>query len=403
MNRLNFLLNNPVEKFADGLLKKTSLGSIKVKYPSGKIVSYKGNHKGPSAEITLNNFNLFYKLIKKGSVGLAESYINKDFTTQNLSGFLMFAKQNQISFLNTMEANWTYKIFSKLKHKLNKNTKNKSKSNIKYHYDLGNQFYKLWLDDSMTYSSGLFNSYNNSEDLFQAHVNKYKCIADNLKLKYNSTLLEIGCGWGGFSTYAAKNYGTNVNAITISKEQYEYTKKKIFNEGLNEKINVELKDYRDVNEKFDYIASIEMFEAVGKEYWELFFNKIKGSLKENGSAAMQIITINDDKAENYQRNPDFIQQYIFPGGVLPSKTQLRKIATCSNLNLIEYNSFGRSYAKTLQLWNQQFQKSWNQIAKQGFTLKFKRMWEYYFSYCEIGFSTKYTDVSQFLINNKNEA
>jgi len=209
--------------------------------------------------------------------------------------------------------------------------------------------------------------------------------------------LEIGCGWGGFSTFLAKNLDIKVKAITISKEQFEYTKEKIFQEGLNEKISIEMRDYRDIDEKFTNIASIEMFEAVGKKYWPIFFNKIKDSLYDNGQAVMQIITIDDEKANNYQSNPDFIQQYIFPGGVLPSKKQLLNITSSFELKLDEFKSFGSSYAKTLKIWNDKFQESWSNISDQGFSLRFKRMWEYYFAYCEIGFLRKSTDVSQFII------
>ena len=218
-----------------------------------------------------------------------------------------------------------------------------------------------------------------------------------LKIKDGNKILEIGCGWGGFATYVAKNFGSKIDAITISKEQFNYVAKKINKEGLNEKVNVQLKDYRDINKKYDYITSIEMFEAVGMKYWPLYFNIIKNSLKNNGFAALQIITINENKRELYQKNPDFIQQYIFPGGILPSKKQLYASTSSTGLKLHELYSFGNSYANTLNLWNKRFQESWLQIAQQGFSKRFKRMWEYYFSYCETGFTTKSTDVSQFLL------
>jgi len=247
----------------------------------------------------------------------------------------------------------------------------------------------------MTYSSGIFT--NSNKDLHIAQKNKYKQIANNLNLNENSNVLEIGCGWGGFSSYIAKEYGSTVNAITISKEQFEFTSKKIFNEGLNEKVNVEMRDYRDIDKKYTNIASIEMFEAVGKKYWKVFFNILKESLSEEGSAALQIITIKDEKAEFYQNNPDFIQQYIFPGGVLPSKKQLKDINFQLGLNINEIQNFSNSYVKTLNIWNNKFQNSWPQIASQGFKDKFKKMWEYYFSYCEVGFTEGTTDVSHFII------
>ena len=291
--------------------------------------------------------------------------------------------------------NFSLRKYRKVKHRLNENTKSRSKKNISFHYDLGNEFYKLWLNQSMTYSSGIFT--NSIKDLHIAQKNKYKQIANNLNLNENSNVLEIGCGWGGFSSYIAKEYGSTVNAITISKEQFEFTSKKIFNEGLNEKVNVEMRDYRDIDKKYTNIASIEMFEAVGKKYWKVFFNILKESLSEEGSAALQIITIKDEKAEFYQNNPDFIQQYIFPGGVLPSKKQLKDINFQLGLNINEIQNFSNSYVKTLNIWNNKFQNSWPQIASQGFKDKFKKMWEFYFSYCEVGFTEGTTDVSHFII------
>ena len=247
----------------------------------------------------------------------------------------------------------------------------------------------------MTYSSAIFSP--NNDNLYNAQINKYNQIAKPMNLSENSTLLEIGCGWGGFSTYVAKNYKSKVKAITISKEQYEYASQRISKEGLNEKISIEMRDYRDINEKYSNIASIEMFEAVGKKYWITFLDKIKNSLLSEGVASLQIITINEIMADKYQSNPDFIQQYIFPGGVLPSKSQLKNISSDIGLSFIELQNFKNSYAKTLQIWNDKFQTSWPEIASQGFSLRFKKMWEYYLSYCDVGFLTGATDVSHFVI------
>ena len=236
-------------------------------------------------------------------------------------------------------------------------------------------------------------------DLYEAQINKYSKVAEALSLNENSNLLEIGCGWGGFSSFAAKNYKSKVDAITISKEQFEFTSNIIQKEGLNEKVKVIFKDYRDINKKYSNIASIEMFEAVGKKYWESFLNVLKNSLSNNGLASMQIITIKDDNAENYQNNPDFIQQYIFPGGVLPSKKQLMLLSKRVGISWSEARSFKNSYAKTLNIWNNKFQMVWPNISEQGFSIRFKKMWEYYLSYCEAGFISGATDVSQFIIKN----
>ena len=395
MQNINNFFHHSVEKVTDRFFKRIKNGNLKVSFPSDKIVHFKGSNQGVNADIKLNNFLLIEKLLRKGVVGFAESYMDGDFSTYNLKNLLIFAKQIESFCLDRKQGRWFYKLLGKINNYLNQNPKSKSKKNISYHYDLGNKFYELWLDASMNYSSGYFSFPN--EDLSKAQLNKYQKIIEPMQLNEGTTLLEIGCGWGGFSSYVAKNFRTKIKAITNSKEQFEYTSRMINNEGLNEKVTVEFKDYRDINGKYDYISSIEMFEAVGQKYWPVYFKKIKNCLNNNGLATFQIITISEDKRESYQKNPDFIQQYIFPGGVLPSKQQLHLITSNIGLNLNEINSFGTSYANTLNLWNEKFQNTWNQIAKQGFSSRFKRMWEYYFSYCEAGFITKTTDVSQFVL------
>tara|TARA_Y100001970_G_scaffold1388_1_gene1698 strand:- start:28432 stop:29403 length:972 start_codon:yes stop_codon:yes gene_type:complete len=319
-----------------------------------------------------------------------------DFSSSNLTKLLLISFKNEKFFLHNLKSNIFFNIYSKFKHFLNENTKKQSKNNIKYHYDLGNNFYNKWLDRSMTYSSAYFEKEN--QDLFDAQLNKYKKISEALNLNENSKVLEIGCGWGGFSSYAAKNFKSQIDAITISKAQYEYASKKIQKEGLSEKVSIKFKDYRDIEKKYSNIASIEMFEAVGKRYWESYFNIVKNSLTSSGKAALQIITIDEKRSFNYQNHPDFIQQYIFPGGMLPTKNELNIITEKVGLDFQEIKSFGLSYAKTLNLWNNEFQNSWQDLVKLGFNDRFKRMWEFYLSYCETGFISRSTDVSHFLIN-----
>ena len=388
-------LSNSFRKIANNLLSKVKFGDLIVTYPDEGKREFLGEQPGYSVDIVFNNYKLFTKLLRKGATGLAESYMDGDFETKDLSKLLLFCYDNESRFLKNKNKYLILDYYIKFKHYLNENTKSKSKKNISYHYDLGNDFYKQWLDKSMTYSSAIFSSSNT--DLFEAQINKYKQIAKPLNLNENSTLLEIGCGWGGFSTFVAKNYGANVTAITISKEQYDFASKKIFEEGLTEKIKIQIKDYREINENYSHIASIEMFEAVGKKYWETFLNTVKNSLLPNGLASLQVITINKDKVKEYQSNPDFIQQYIFPGGVLPSKIQLEEMTNQIGLSLTELQTFKNSYAKTLQIWNSKFQTAWPNIAAQGFSLRFKKMWEYYLSYCEAGFISGAIDVSQFII------
>ena len=395
MISIDKIFNNSAEKLLHSFFGKVQYGQLDVIFPSGKKKEFLGNEQGIKANIQLNNFLLLKKLFNKGSLGFAESYMDGDFSTSNLAGLLYFAHKNEQVYIHSKGGKFIYKFINRLFHYLNNNSKSKSKENISYHYDLGNNFYSLWLDESMTYSSGFFEL--PYDDLFEAQSNKFKKITEPMLLNDNSSLLEIGCGWGSFATYVAKNFGSKVNAITISKKQFDFTTKKIFQEGLNEKVTIQLKDYRDINEKYDYISSIEMFEAVGQKYWSTYFSKIKNSLKNDGLAALQIITINEKRREYYQQNPDFIQKYIFPGGILASKNQLYQVTSSLGISFKELNSFGNSYANTLDLWNKKFQNKWLHIAKQGFSIKFKRMWEYYLAYCEVGFKTKSTDVSHFLL------
>ena len=390
--------NQSMKKLADNFLNKLKKGKLDVTYPypnhDKKI--FVGEKSGYSADIILHNYKLFSKLLRKGSTGFAESYMDGDFDTSNLSNLLLFGFDNESDFLKNKKDNSIIEFYVKFRHYLNQNTKNKSQRNIKYHYDLGNDFYKHWLDKTMTYSSAIFSEKNCN--LYDAQMHKYDQIAKPMQLNENSTLLEIGCGWGGFSTYVAKKYKTQVKAITISKAQFDFASKRIFKEGLNEKVFIEMKDYRDISKTYSNIASIEMFEAVGKKYWSTFLEIIKKTLVSDGLASLQIITINDEKALAYQDKPDFIQQYIFPGGVLPSKKQLMDLSRDLELSLTEEKNFKHSYAHTLQLWNQKFQKAWPDIAsQQGFSLRFKKMWEYYLTYCEVGFITGATDVSHFVL------
>ena len=387
--------NQSMQKIADNFLNKIQQGKLTVTFPDKTIKIYKGKKFGYDADISLKNYKLFSKLLRKGSVGFAESYMDNDFVSKNLSKLLLLANENENYLLKNKKPNGFIDYYIKFQHYLNENTKSRSKKNISYHYDLGNNFYKHWLDKSMTYSSAIFTESKNN--LYDAQIYKYKQIANPLNLNENSNLLEIGCGWGGFSTYVAKEFGSNINAITISKEQFDFASERIYNEGLADKVKIQMKDYRDISERYTNIASIEMFEAVGKKYWTSFSNTLKNCLTSGGIASLQIITINDERVQQYEKNPDFIQQYIFPGGFLPSKKQLENINKHIGLSFYEVQSFKDSYAKTLNIWNQKFQKAWPMLANQGFSLQFKKKWEYYLSYCETGFVSGATDVSQFVI------
>ena len=385
----------PFEIVSQKFLSKIKYGELSVTFPSGSMQSFTGINSAHKADLTINNYKFISKILKRKSVGFAESYMDGDFSSSNLTNLLLLAFRNENHFLVNLKSNIFFNIYSKFKHFLNENTKSQSKKNIQYHYDLGNNFYTKWLDRSMTYSSAYFEKEN--QNLFDAQLNKYHKIAESLNLNENSKVLEIGCGWGGFSSYAAKNFKSKIDAITISKEQYEYASNKIQKEGLGEKVSIKFKDYRDIDTQYSNIASIEMFEAVGKKYWEKYFDIVSNSLINSGKAALQIITIDEKRSLNYQNQPDFIQQYIFPGGMLPTKKELLEINNKVGLDFKEIKSFGLSYAKTLSLWNTQFQSSWNDLVKLGFNDRFKRMWEFYLAYCETGFISQSTDVSHFLI------
>ena len=395
MNFFKYNLDKTLERLVKNFLLKIKYGNLEVVFPSGEKQIYSGIDDGLSASIHIHDYSFLSYIFKRGSVGYAEAYIKGFYSTKNLTNLLMLSHKNEKYFLENINSNIFYLTLSKIKHFLKDNSKSQSKKNIKYHYDLGNRFYEKWLDQSMTYSSAIFDK--NNTNLLDAQENKYKKIADSLSLNENSKTLEIGCGWGGFSSYIAKNYKCKVDAITISKKQFDYTANKIQKEGLGEKVAVQFKDYREINKKYSNIASIEMFEAVGKKYWSSYFDIIQNSLSNDGKAALQIITIDESRAKDYQTRPDFIQQYIFPGGMLPTKKQLEISAKEVGLKCLELLSFGKSYAKTLNIWNSQFQESWNDVARFGFDNRFKRMWEFYFSYCETGFLSNSTDVSHFLV------
>ena len=373
-------------------LKKFSYGSIQIEFSNGYIENIKAKNPGPKAMLKILNPNTAKEIIQGGSVAFAESYINKDISTNNLTNLIHYCALNNDQAESTFNISILKKIIHKLFHYKNKNTKNQAKKNISFHYDLGNKFYEYWLDKTMTYSSAIFN--NTSIKLEAAQNNKYKKLAELAAIKNDDQILEIGCGWGGFAEFIGNNYDCNLTAVTISKEQYEYSKKRIFDANLSHKVKVLLCDYRNITGKFDKIVSIEMFEAVGKQYWNIFFKKIENILKPNGNISLQLITIDDKIYDVYKSNPDFIQKYIFPGGMLPSDKILKELINKTSLKINSIDSFSKDYAKTLNIWNKEFNKKWDKIEKLGFDENFKLLWNYYLSYCEGGFLSKNIDLKQ---------
>src|SRR5210317_1643500 len=378
-------------------LKNIKHGFLEIKKVNGEVLKFGNPDENLKVFLEIKDESLNYNLIKSGSIGLGESYMKDFFITNNLSDLIELTAKN-IKTIYKFSGIFDLPFINFLKNKIIKNTKNRSKENIAKHYDLGNDFFSLWLDKTLTYSSAIFDE--DSKELSQAQNNKYQKLINLIKPSAGDKILEIGCGWGGFAEYLGKNYNVKLDCITISQKQYEFAKKRIHNCGLNEKINIEIKDYRDLKGQYNSIASIEMIEAVGQNYLASYFNTIKNNLTPGGTAAIQAITIDDSLFDRYKNRQDFIQKYIFPGGFLPSKQSLKKYAESNHLNFNEYNSYAVHYSKTLAMWRETFNQKWELIKNQGFDLTFKRMWEFYLSYCEAGFKSKNIDLIQFSLQNK---
>ncbi|WP_415313981.1 class I SAM-dependent methyltransferase [Candidatus Pelagibacter sp. Uisw_106] len=378
-------------------LKNIKYGFLEIKKVNGEVLKFGNPDDNLKVFLEIKDESLNYNLIKSGSVGLGESYMKDFFITNNLSDLIELTAKN-INVIYKFSGIFDLPFINFLKNKIIKNTKNRSKENIAKHYDLGNDFFSLWLDKTLTYSSAIFE--NPKQDLFNAQNNKYQKLIDLLKPTNGSKILEIGCGWGGFAEYLGTNYDVKLDCITISKKQFEFAKERIHKCGLNEKVNIEIKDYRDLKSKYDHIASIEMIEAVGQNYLDSYFNTIKNNLTSSGTVGIQAITIDDSLFDRYKNKQDFIQKYIFPGGFLPSRNELQNYVDTNGLKFDEYNSYANHYSDTLIIWREIFNKKWDLIKEQGFDLTFKRMWEFYLSYCEAGFKSKNIDLIQFSLQNK---
>ena len=366
------------DKIVFNSLKLIKHGFLEIQNHDSKIYKFGNESELLRAKIKINKPGLTLQIIKSGSVGLAEAYMRNEFETDNLTNLIEITAKN-IKIVYKFSGIFDLSMINKLKSIFIKNNKSRSKKNISKHYDLGNDFFSLWLDPSLTYSSAIFEK--QKDDLFSAQLNKYKKLTELIKPNVGNKILEIGCGWGGFAEYVGKNYDVKLDCITISKEQFEFSKKRIFENGLNEKVNIFLKDFRDVKDKYDSIASIEMIEAVGQNYLVNYFKSIKKNLSENGRAAIQAITIDDSLFDRYKTKEDFIQKYIFPGGFLPSKRKLYDLSSSNGLEIKKYESYGSHYSNTLKIWRDEFLKKWEEISKHGFDNKFKRMWHFYLSYC----------------------
>ena len=379
------------KKLVEKELEKLSWGKIKFKFNDLIEKSYVGKQSGLESNIIINDNSVYKDLIFRGDLGFAESYISKKWETSNLNSLLKILLKNQQLNKKKWKPNFYNKIIENVNFVLKKNSLNQAKKNISFHYDLGNDFYGSWLDETMSYSSALYK--NKNIDLKQAQEQKYKSIIENLDIKPHSSICEIGCGWGGFIKQIKKDkIDTSIDGYTISNQQFNYTKK-------NHK-NTFFEDYRNIENKYTNIVSIEMFEAVGQKYWKTFFEKLNSMIDKNGTACLQIITINENSFSKYLSNVDFIQKYIFPGGMLPTKSILSNLFKDYGFKLYHKISFGYDYSRTLMEWKKNFNNNWEQISF-NFDEKFKRLWNYYLDYCETGFSLDHTDVTQFYLKKSN--
>jgi cyclopropane-fatty-acyl-phospholipid synthase len=369
-----------------------SEGSVTFVLPRGGEIRIRGAGDGPSARIQVHDYRFMKRVMTAGDIGFAEGYMAGEWDTPDLSAVLEAMSRNFEGISRVALGGPLAWIANFVGHLLNDNSRSGSKRNIHAHYDLGNAFYSRWLDPTMTYSAARFE--RPGEELTEAQRNKYRALGQVMDLRPEHRVLEIGCGWGGFAEFAARDVGARVTAITISKEQYEFASRRLFEQGLGERAEVKLIDYRDVEGRFDRVASIEMFEAVGERHWPEYFAKVHGVLGPQGRAGLQIITIRDEFFDLYRRRADFIQKYIFPGGMLPSERRLREETERAGLSWREISRFGQNYADTLAEWGRRFEGAWDEIRHLGFDERFRRLWKFYLSYCEAGFRTERTNVVQ---------
>ena len=376
------------------LLPDLKHGALTLTTPDGECRHY-GDDSPPIA-LELKNWQPFTLALRSGDIGFAESYIAGDWTTSNLAGLIELLARNRARIESLVYGSWWGSLAYRIKHLLNRNSRAGSLKNIHAHYDIGNQFYSLWLDPSMTYSSALFTEASGAS-VELAQVEKYRRIIAQLDLAPGARVLEIGCGWGGFAEMAAREKGAYVTGLTLSSEQLEYARRRIDNAGLAPQVDLHLRDYRDSVGGYDAVASIEMFEAVGESYWPSYFECIASSLTTGGRACVQTIVIADELFERYRKGTDFIQQFIFPGGMLPSPSRFASLAAEHGLEVVDQFSFGLDYADTLAAWRKAFHARLDAVRAQGFDERFILTWEFYLCYCEAAFRAGSTNVMHFTL------
>jgi cyclopropane-fatty-acyl-phospholipid synthase len=375
-----------------GALKR---GQIDVILPDGRHFRSEGADSGHVAQITVHNADLFARIVREGDLGFCDAYLDDWWSTPDLMAFMDLIHDDAEELYDGFPGQYFVRTFERIRFWLQSNSKKQARKNIEYHYDLGNDFYGLWLDETMTYSSALFES--GQDSLECAQTAKYASMVDQMGVQHGDHVLEIGCGWGGFAEYAAAERGLRLTCLTISKEQFNYAVDRIEKAGLSDKVTFKLQDYRDETGTYDGIASIEMFEAVGEQYWATYFKTVRERLKPGRKATLQIITVADRRWDVYKRGPDFIQKYIFPGGMLPSPTKLRDVIGRSGLSVVKSIEFGHSYDQTLRRWHETFNVKWDKVAALGFDDRFRRMWNFYLTSCAATFASENCDVTQITI------
>ncbi len=375
------------------ILARLHAGQLDLITPDGRLHVFVGETPGPQALLRIQDWRVCADVLRAGDIGFAESWIQKRWDTPDLAKLLGLAAANHAALGAAVYGRWWGSLFYRLRHLLHRNSRARAKRNVHAHYDLGNAFYALWLDPSMTYSSAMFEGRMNGS-LDEAQATKYERILEQLEVKAGDAILEIGCGWGGFAEHAVRTRGCKVHGITLSREQLVYARERLRNAGCGELATIELRDYRDVKGEFDHIVSIEMFEAVGEKYWPQFFRVVRDRLKKGGRAIVQTISIADELFARYRVGTDFIQQYIFPGGMLPSEEVFRDRASQQGLLVGGSVAFRHDYAETIRRWRQRFNARLTDLYALGFDERFVRTWNFYLAYCEAGFRAGTIDVLQ---------
>ena len=377
------------------VLDRLQMGRLDFVLPDGRRFSAQGRDPGPVAELRVRNPDVFSRLIREGDLGFCDAYLDGDWDTPDLQAFMDLIQAPPNNGVNDgFPGMGLVRAYERMRHWLRSNSKRQARRNISYHYDLGNDFYGLWLDETMTYSSALYHS--GQESLEVAQAAKYASMLDQMGARPGDHLLEIGCGWGGFAEHAARA-GMRLTCLTISQEQCDYARARIARAGLADRVDIKLQDYRDETGRYDGIASIEMFEAVGEKYWPVYFNALHDRLKPGRNATLQIITVPDHRFETYRRSVDFIQKYIFPGGMLPSPAALRAEVARAGLRTRGSIEFGESYSLTLRRWHDTFNARWPEVARLGFDDRFRRMWNFYLTSCAGAFHGGNCDVTQITV------